>query len=225
MTVFQCDGVIFDLDGVLIDSATVIERHWWKWANKHGIDPAESLHAILGLTTAEGIRLVAPHLDAEAEADEIDRAEAKDTEGVVAYAGVELLLDSIPTGWWGIATSGTRDTAVARIRTAGLKIPEVLISANDVTRGKPEPEPFLLAAQRMKVQPERCVVIEDSAGGLRAGLSAGMTVVAVLSTHTPEELEMAHSVVKEIGDIEISINASGDDFMRMMVRCRDHRNQ
>jgi sugar-phosphatase len=222
MSVFQCDAVIFDLDGVLVDSSTLIERHWWKWASKHGIDPAESLHAILGLTTAEGIRLVAPHLDAEVEANKIDTAEAKDTEGVTAYEGVMEMLGTIPGRWWGVATSGTRDTAVARMQTAGLTVPEVLISADDVTRGKPEPEPYLIAAQRMQVQPERCIVIEDSAGGLRSGLAAGMTVIAVASTHSPHELEMARALVKEIRDIKISINDKRDDLMRMSVKAKDY---
>lgn len=206
MNVYHCDGIIFDLDGVLVNSTEVIERHWRNWATKHGIDPAESLHAILGLTTAEGIRLVAPHLDAEVEADKIDSAEAKDTEGVIAYAGVKDLLDLIPTGWWGIATSGSRDTAVARLRTADLQIPGVLISADEVTRGKPDPEPYLLAAVEMEIPPEHCLVIEDSAGGVRAGLAAGMQVIGVASTHSPEELHLAHAIVKKISDISVSID-------------------
>lgn len=223
MKVFQCDGVIFDLDGVLVDSSIVIERHWWKWAKKHGINPEKSLHATLGLTTAEGIRLVAPHLDAEVEADEIDRAEAIDTDGVVAYDGAEKLLLAIPKGWWGVATSGTRETALARMQAAGLRIPEVLTSADDVLRGKPDPEPFLRTAQHMQVLPERCVVIEDSSGGLRAALGARMTVIAVATTHTPEELESAHAIVEAIKNIEVSIKDPGDNSMRMTVSCEDQR--
>lgn len=223
MKTYRCDGIIFDLDGVLVDSTTTIERHWWDWATKHGIDPAESLHAILGLTTAEGIRLVAPHLDAEAEADEIDSAEAKDTEGVVAYEGVEALLEAIPAGWWSVATSGTRDTAVARMITAGLNVPDVLISANDVVRGKPEPEPYLLAAERMEVQAEGCVVVEDSSGGIRAGLAAGMRVIGVASTHTPEELEMADTIVKTISEINVSVNQSEDTTYKMTIISQDQR--
>ena len=225
MKVFQCDGIIFDLDGVLVDSTSAIERHWWKWTKKHGLDPAKTLHTTLGLTTVEGIRLIAPHLDAEVEADEIDRAEAIDTDGVVAYDGAKDLLHSIPKGWWGVATSGTRDTATARMRAAGLRIPDVLISANDVERGKPDPEPYVRAAQRMHIPPEKCVVVEDSSGGLRAALGAKMTVIAVASTHTPEELEMAHVLVMNVNDIRVSINEPGDKNspMRMTVGCKDQR--
>jgi sugar-phosphatase len=220
--IFECDGIIFDLDGVLVDSASVIERHWRNWAQKHGIDPEKSLHATLGLTTAEGIRLVAPHLKAEVEADEIDRAEALDTDGVVAYEGANSLLLSIPEGWWGVATSGTNDTARARLQAAGLVIPDVLTSADDVVRGKPDPEPFLRTAQLMQVQPERCIVIEDSAGGLQGALGAGMTVIAVISTHTPAELEKAHVIVEELKEIQVSVNDPGDSAMRLTVTCSDH---
>lgn len=225
MKVFQCDGIIFDLDGVLVDSSSSIERIWWKWTKKHGLDPEKTLHATLGLTTVEGIRLIAPHLDAEVEADEIDRAEAIDTDGVVAYDGAKNLLQVIPNGWWGVATSGTRDTAMARMRTAGLRIPDVLISANDVERGKPDPEPYLRTAQLMQIPPESCVVVEDSSGGLRAALGAQMTVIAVVSTHTSEELEMAHALVMDFNDIQVSVNDPGqkNSPMRMTVMCKDQR--
>ncbi len=225
MKVFQCDGIIFDLDGVLVDSASAIERHWWKWTKKHGLDPEKTLHATLGLTTVEGIRLIAPHLDAEVEAGEIDRAEAIDTDSVVAFDGAKDLLQAIPKGWWGVATSGTRETAMARMRAADLRVPEVFTSANDVERGKPDPEPYLLTAQRMQITPEKCVVIEDSSGGLQAALGARMTVIAVASTHAPEELEMAHALVMNINDIQVSINEPGqkNSPMRMTVRCRDQR--
>jgi sugar-phosphatase len=196
--VFQCDGIIFDLDGVLVDSEIVIKRHWTNWTAKHDLDPETTLHATMGLTTAGGIRLIAPHLDAEKEADEIDRAEAMDTDGVVAFEGAKDLLQEIPKSWWGVATSGTRDTAMARMKASGLIIPDVLISANDVEHGKPDPEPYLRAAQRMQIPPERCIVVEDSSGGLQAALGARMTVIAVASTHKPEELELAHAMPAHI---------------------------
>jgi sugar-phosphatase len=221
MSDLQCDGIIFDLDGVLVDSSFVIRKHWWNWAKKHGIDPEESLHATLGLTTADGIRLIAPDLDAEMEAKEIDDAEAKDTEGVVAYGGVTELIETIPTGWWGVATSGTKDTAMARIGAAGLKVPDVLISADDVVRGKPEPEPYLLAAEKMGLQPDRCLVVEDSSGGIRAGLAAGMRVIGVASTHTSDELEMADTIVKTIKEINVSVNQGEDTTYRMKITCQD----
>jgi sugar-phosphatase len=221
MHVFQCDGIIFDLDGVLVDSSLAIKRHWFMWAKKHGINPEESLHATLGLTTIEGIRLIAPHLNAEVEADEIDNAEAADAEGVVAYDGVIELLDTIPNGWWGVATSGTRDTAVARMRNAGLMIPITLISANDVIKGKPEPEPYLLAAQRLNLQPDRCLVVEDSVGGVRAGLAAGMQVIGVASTHKLDELGLAHAIIGKMEDIKIAINDPGKESFRMTIYCQE----
>lgn len=225
MKVFQCDALIFDLDGVLVDSQTVIERHWSDWTRKHGLDPEKTLHATLGMTTVEGIRLIAPDLDAEKEAAIIDRAEAIDTDGVAAYDGAKKLLLAIPKGWWGVATSATRDTATARMQAAGLRIPDVLTSANDVERGKPDPEPYLLTAQLMQIPPESCLVVEDSSGGLKAGLGAGMTVIAVASTHTHKELEMAQAIVMDINDIEISINDPRPEIhpMRMTIRCMDQR--
>jgi sugar-phosphatase len=194
---------LFDLDGVLVDSAACVERHWRRWAREHHLDTDEIMRFAHGRPTVETIRLVAPHLPAESEAARLDAGEALDTDGLVAIQGAARLVRSLPANAWAIATSGTRDTALTRLRHTGLPLPLVLITADDVKRGKPNPEVYLLAAAKQHVAAERCVVVEDAPAGISAAHAAGMRVVALTTTHSQAELEEADTRAARLTDIEI----------------------
>ncbi len=188
MNKLHCDALLFDLDGVLIDSSPVIVRTWRTWGDRHGIDVAEIMKVAHGVRSVETIRLMAPHLDAEQEAAWLTALEVRDTDGITAMPGAHALLASLPTDAWTIVTSGSAALATARLRAAGLPVPAHIVTADDVTQGKPAPEPYLLGAARLGIAPPRCLVVEDAPAGVQAGRSAGMRVLGVGSTHAPAEL-------------------------------------
>ena len=196
--------MLFDLDGVLVDSSTCVERHWRRWAAQHHLDSDEIMQFAHGRPTVETIRLVAPHLPAEAEAARLDAGEAVDTDGVVAVQGAAQLVRSLPPNAWAIATSGTRNTALTRLRHTGVPLPSVLVTADDVVHGKPNPEVYLLAAAKLDVTPEKCVVVEDAPAGITAAHAAGMRVVALATTHPQAELGQADVRAVRLADIQIS---------------------
>jgi sugar-phosphatase len=206
MKSLQCEAIIFDLDGVLIDSTAAIERHWRQWAAGHGLDPEEIMRVAYGMRTVDTIGLVAPHLNAEEEAAHFQAGEATDTEGLVKIDGAVSLTQALPEGSWAVATSGSRDIAMTRLTHVGLPVPTVLVTADDVKRGKPDPEAYLLAAERLDVAPERCMVVEDSPAGIEAALAAGMRVVAIATTHARGELESADALAMRLSDIKVLIN-------------------
>lgn len=211
MPQFQCRAIIFDLDGVLVDSAACIDYHWQRWASKHGLDINEVLTVSPGRPTIETIRLVAPHLDAEAETAELERGESVDTNGVYRIEGATELVRSLPIDRWAIATSGVLATATTRIVHTGLPMPAVLVTADDVTRGKPDPEPYLLAAKRLGIDSQDCVVVEDAPAGIQAGKSAGMTVIGVASTHASDALGQADAIAQRLQEIHISSRENRTD--------------
>jgi sugar-phosphatase len=204
MTEWECDALLFDLDGVLVNSAACVERHWRRWAVEHQLDGDEIMRCAHGRPTVETIRLVAPHLSAEAEAAQLDAGEAGDTDGVMIVQGAAQLVSSLPLDAWAIANSGTRDTALARLKHTGVPIPSVLVTAGDVERGKPNPDSYLLAAARLGVGAERCVVIEDAPTGIMAAHAAGMRVVALATTHRKEDLAEADARAARLIDVQIS---------------------
>jgi len=205
MTHLRCDAVLFDLDGVLVNSTECVERHWRRWAVEHLLDLDEIMRVAHGRPTVETIRLVAPHVPAEEEAARLNAAEAFDTDGVAAVEGAAQLVRVLPEDAWAIVTSGTRDTARTRLRHTGMPMPSVLITADDVKRGKPNPEAYLLAAARLDVRPETCVVIEDAPAGIRAARAAGMRVIAVATTHSQAELGEADVRAKRLTDIHCDV--------------------
>ncbi len=214
-----CDAVLFDLDGVLIDSTTCIVRHWQHWADRHGLDLATIMQHAHGVRTVETMRAVAPHLDVAAEAEQFTVREVADTDGVVAIEGAADLLAALPPDAWGIVTSGSTALARARLARAGLPIPHVLITAEQVSRGKPSPEPYLAGASRLGLPVERCIVIEDAPAGVASGTAAGMRVVGIASTHAAAELlALGATVVADaLTDLEIH-TASPKDPLHIHVR-------
>jgi sugar-phosphatase len=217
---YDCDAVLFDLDGVLVDSRRCIERLWLDWAGKHHLNSDKVLHYAHGRRAVETIRLLAPHLDAEAEAAELVTREANDTTGLVKIPGALELLQSIPANAWGIATSGNHAVATTRLNFAGLPVPDVLIGSEDVMAGKPDPEPFLFAAMMLGAKPANCIVIEDAPAGIQAGRAAGMHVVGIVSsTYPEEELSQAQVLVRRLGDIEV-VQAPKNGLARLIVRVK-----
>ncbi len=210
----DCCAILFDLDGVLLDSTHCIERHWQEWAEKHGLDLKEVLQNAHGVRTIETIRLVAPYLDAEPEAAEFTANEILDTEGVVAIPGAKELMSHLGVDTWAIVTSGGYNLVRARLKKAGLPMPKFIVSGDDVSEGKPSPQPYLTGAKILGVSIKDCVVIEDAPIGVRAGKTAGMRVIGIASTHSQEELLIAgvDFLVENLKDIHIFENAQNQSI-------------
>jgi mannitol-1-/sugar-/sorbitol-6-phosphatase len=213
---FSCAAILFDLDGVLVDSTGAVDREWRAWAARKGVDGDAIMAIAHGVRTVEVIRLVAPHLDADAEAWEIENDEAKDQHGVVAMPGALELMRSIPEGRWGVVTSGSRLLASTRLPYCGLPVPEVLVTSDDVTHGKPDPEPYLKGAARLGFSPADCLVIEDAPAGIHAARAAGMTVIGLASTYKVDKLVEANAVIKSFRELSVQV---GDGRLLVSVDC------
>jgi sugar-phosphatase len=203
MTVFRCSAILFDLDGVLVDSTRSVDRQWRIWAERKGVDGDKVIAIAHGVRTIEVIKYVAPHLDAEAEVREIESREADDHEGVNVMPGAADLVRTIPQGRWCVVTSGTRLLASARLQFGGLPIPEVLVTADDVVNGKPHPEPYLKGAKLLGVSPKDCLVIEDAPAGIQAARAGGMKVIGITSTYPASQLSTADAVVERLAQIQV----------------------
>jgi sugar-phosphatase len=201
----RCAAVLFDLDGVLIDSTPAVTRVWEGWAREHGLDPQEVVYRAHGRPSIETIRELLPGADDETENREVERREIADLDGIVPLPGALHLLSTLPPGKWTIATSGTRDLATVRIRAAGLPVPAKIITASDIIFGKPNPEPYQKAAALLGVSAENCVVLEDVPAGIRAGKAAGACVIALRTTVNDEELRRAGAdfLVDSCADVEV----------------------
>jgi len=205
---FRCSAILFDLDGVLVDSTHSVTRQWRIWANENNLDSARLLEIAHGRRTVEVVQLLTPHLATADEVAKIEQREAADTEGVRVMPGAAELVASIPNGRWGVVTSGTRHLATSRLGLANIPIPVVLISADDVVEGKPNPEPYLKGAQRLGVDPSECVVIEDAPAGILAAHAGGMKVIALASTYPVADLREAEAVVQSLTQIHVSFDGA-----------------
>lgn len=185
---FECRAILFDLDGVLVDSTRYVEQQWRRWASTKGLQPEPFLRVCHGRRALETIRLAAPHLDAEAEVAAFRADDEGDGQILCPVEGASRLVRRLPPGSWAVATSGTRKVATERLERAGLPVPAVLVCAEDVLRGKPSPDVYLMAAVGLAVDPADCIVIEDAPAGVEAARAAGMKVLAVTTTHRIEEL-------------------------------------
>jgi len=209
MPIFHCSAILFDLDGVLVDSTRSVERHWRAWALQKGVDAEEIMAIAHGVRAIEVIQRVAPHLDAAAEVREIEAREVTDRDGVVVMPGAAALVASIPEGRWGVVTSGTRLLASGRLRLMGLPVPKVLVTADDVANGKPHPEPYLKGAELLDVKPADCLVIEDAPAGIQSARAGGMKVVGITSTYPADALGHADAVIGKLGAIHVALNGAG----------------
>ena len=208
MSLLKCKAILFDLDGTLVDSATRVQRLWLDWSRKHGIDPGFLLEVMHGRRADETIRIVAPHLSLQEEFQALEEEEILDMDGVRPYSRARELLSQLSARQWAIVTSGTRRVAGARLAHVGLPAPDVFITADDVTRGKPAPDGYLLAARRLNLDPADCVVIEDAPAGIQAGKAAGMRVIAVGTTLAEEALNLADVVIRQLAKIKLTVSPS-----------------
>jgi len=193
----QCSALLFDLDGVLVDSRAVVERVCRLWAARLGITAEELLRVAHGRRTRDTVRIVAPHLDPESEAAWIDNQELLDTDGLVEVPGAARFVRSLPEGRWAVVTSCGRDLARLRLSTVGIPLPAVIITSEDVSAGKPAPDGYRLGAKRLGFDPGACVVFEDAPPGIAAGLAAGARVVALRTTHPDADFSAAAAVMSD----------------------------
>jgi sugar-phosphatase len=202
----RCAALLFDLDGVLINSTPAVARVWRNWGIEHGFNPDEVVARAHGRPSLTTIREYLPDADHEAENREVERREIADLEGVVPLPGALELLASLPSDRWIIVTSCTRPLAEVRIKAAGLPLPKKLVTSNDITHGKPHPEPFLKGAAALGFPAAECVVMEDVPAGVKAGKASGAKVIAFTTTVPVPALEEAGAdwILKNCADVHVS---------------------
>jgi sugar-phosphatase len=191
MTNVSAQALLFDLDGVLINSIPAVERVWSRWAEERGFDVQEVLHRAHGRPSIETLRYLLPEADHDAENRLVEREEIADVADIVPLPGVTELLAALPPDRWAIVTSCTRPLAEVRIRAAGLPTPGLFITANDITHGKPDPEPYQKGAMGLGFAPEECIVVEDALAGIASGRNAGARVIAFTTTASIADLVAA----------------------------------
>lgn len=199
-------ALLFDLDGVLINSTPAVARVWRQWAIEHGFNPDEVVARAHGRPSLTTVREYLPNADHHAENREVERREIADLEGVIPLPGALDLLSSLPEDRWTIVTSCTRPLAEVRIKAAGLPLPKKMITSNDIMHGKPNPEPFLKGAAVLGFPAGDCVVFEDVPAGVRAGKSAGARVIAFTTTVKEQALKEAGAtwILKNCADVHVT---------------------
>jgi len=203
----DCDALLFDLDGVLVDSADCVRRICTDWAIARGLDADHVLRWSQGRRVQETVRAVAPHLDPDAEVATLVAMEAATTDGLRSVPGTHALLSSLPPNAWAVVTSGARPVATLRLRHVGLPFPGTLISGDDVERGKPDPEGYLSAAAALGVAPNQCVVVEDAPAGLEAARAAGMRTIGITGTFPASALRGANVVLPSFDAFAVRVAA------------------
>jgi sugar-phosphatase len=201
--VFECDAVLFDMDGTLVDSRALVERMWLRWAERRGVSPAAILAVAHGRRTIETMEIVAPQFatpDEAAQLDAEEEAEAREHGGETAVPGAASLLCALPPARWAIVTSAVAGIAQRRVAGVGLPVPTVLVGAEDVLVGKPDPEGYCRAASALGFDPGRCIVVEDTPAGVQAGRAAGAQVIGVLTTYPA--LDGCAALVRDLRWIE-----------------------
>ena len=201
-------GLLFDMDGVLIDSTHSDEQAWTHWAKFHGMEdfPLRSTHGRRALDT---LREVRPDLDEVAELERLEGFDSTAVNAVELLAGVERLIASLPSKSWTVVTSAPERMMRRRLGRAGLNLPEQVVTADKVTNGKPHPEPYLAGARLLGFEPADCLVIEDAPAGIRAGKAAGCRVLGVVGSHREEELTEADWLVQSLEDVTVEVSEGG----------------
>lgn len=206
---FHCEGLLFDMDGTLIDSTAAMARIWGRWLTHHGLDAPSIIPKIHGMKAADTIRQFnLPGVDIQAQAKVIEVEEVDDTGGVVALPGAVEFLNAIPKGKWALVTSAPIKLAHARLKAAGIAIPDIAVYGEDVTVGKPNPAPFTLGAARLGIKNAACVAFEDSAAGIASAAAAGSQVVVITATHHLP-METHHWAMTDYAHAKIQVNGSG----------------
>ncbi|AIR00545.1 phosphatase [Pluralibacter gergoviae] len=210
----RCKGFLFDLDGTLVNSLPVVERSWCRWADRRGLSHADVLNFIHGKQAITSLRHFLPDADdalLQAEFSWLEKIEAEDIDGITALPGALALLNRLDEQQipWAIVTSGSVPVAHARHAAAGLPQPAVFVTAEQVARGKPEPDAYLLGAKGLGLAPAECAVVEDAAAGVLSGLAAGCRVIAVNVPAEAPRLDEADYVLTSLTQIEVHKDAGG----------------
>ncbi len=202
----RCEAILLDMDGTLVDSTECVERQWRRWAERHGLELEPILKVSHGRVTLETIQLVAPHLATEEEVRSLDVAEAEDTGGIKAVRGAVAFVSALPPDRWAVVTSAPRRLARVRLESAGIPMPRWIVCADDVSRGKPHPEPYWTAASLVGYPPQSCLAIEDARAGVEAARAAGMQVLGITTTMSREELGVA--CVRDFEELRVRVDGT-----------------
>lgn len=204
-----CSAILLDMDGTLVDSTSVVIEEWRAWADYHGLDVDQILRFSHGRLPEDVIRTVLPGSAIGQEAGRLrSLASAIDQTSIVAVKGAAEFVATLPRTMWAVVTSATAGLARGRLAHAGILIPDVLVSADDIHKGKPDPEGYLLAAQRLRVRPQDCIVFEDAPAGLLSARNAGMRVIALTTTHTCAQLG-APDCISDFSKLRVAVNGQG----------------
>jgi mannitol-1-/sugar-/sorbitol-6-phosphatase len=207
-------AILFDLDGVLVDSLRVVERAWRRWAREQDLAAEDVLGVVHGRTAREVIAMFTPHLDATEQALLVGDYETEHRGELALLPGAAECVGIARQGRWAVVTSGARTLATTRLAAVGLPAPEVLVTADDVTFGKPDPEPYRRAAAALGVPEAECIVVEDAPIGVLAAKRAGMTVLAVTTTHAAAALGQADLVFPGMADVSGWLGPRASDLKR-----------
>ena len=226
MTRIHCSAILFDMDGVLINSTPAVARVWRQWSMERGFDPEAVVRRAHGRPSLATVREFLPQANHEDENREVERREIRDLEGVVALPGAVELLDSLPDHQWAIVTSCTRRLAEVRLKAAGLPRPFCFVTSNDITNGKPAPDPYRKGAEKLGFAPQDCIVVEDVPAGIQSGKAAGSQVIALSTTVSPLELKNAGAdwVLRDCRDIALDANHAPVGQLSLVLREREPSN-
>ena len=216
----SCAALLFDMDGVLVDSTPAVARVWTRWAARHGFDAPEVVHRAHGRPSITTVREYLPNGDHLGENKQIEQDEVADLDGVVPLPGTRELLSALPLGRWTIVTSCSRRLAEVRLKASGLPRPDVFVTSSDITNGKPAPDAYLKGAELLGFAPQDCVVVEDAPAGVRSGKAAGARVIALRTTMTEKELWGAGAdwVVRDCSAIGFNIPGIRDGKLSLIFQ-------
>jgi sugar-phosphatase len=206
MMKYQCRAILFDLDGVLVDSRRAVEEVWRIWGRERDRDPEPFIRVAHGRRISETLRMVDPELDTAREAAALDSLEERVTTGIIAVPGAPELVASIPPDRWGIVTSGSARIARLRLSLAGIPVPPVFVTAEQVKVGKPDPQGYLAGARALGQLPADCLVFEDAPPGVAAAKAAGMRVVGILTTQAASALAAAGACVEDLTHVTLQFH-------------------
>lgn len=200
----QCQGVLFDMDGILVSSLASVERAWRKWAALRGVDPDYACQVSHGCRAFDAFATLRPDLDPRRELDLLEESELTDLADVHALPGAIQLLAALPAARWTVVTSASDRVARVRLAAGGIPVPGRIVVAELVAQGKPNPDPFLAGAALLGFPPQQCVVFEDSVSGVQAGRAAGCIVVATTFSHPADSLGPAHYLINDLTGVAVS---------------------
>lgn len=206
MNTLTARALLFDLDGVLVDSIASVEFAWRDWARDHNMDADEILRVVHGRRAADTVAAIAPHLDVAAEVDDLTRRESTESRGLYPINGVAPFIARLSAKQWAVVTSGTRPVATFRLSVGGVPVPNAFVTAEDVVKGKPDPEGYLKGAQLLGLTPADCIVVEDAPAGLLAARAAGMRSIGIASTFDIAQLADATMAVQKFSDLWLEID-------------------